>query len=805
MRINLSSIKYSFYVSIVCLTIIACAMVFSFSNTFTWNNEYKNLLKFSCILTGLFVAFSGLSKMKFRTGIVIFACLVFMLMGFTASLVGVALFWFACWGVGFSLDYAFRNYISESGCKEDISLHLITGYIALTLILTVLAYTPYNTPLIFGLLFFVPVFFALKKTIQNKSDHEKLALGRPDFEYSSLLFSLPLNFALCLLLSLTLLPDLGSDAINSYRSIINELTEKGSFNYDPEISSIRLLSLSGIWPHSFAAIMSGEYESAKLLNYSILLATVFIAFDINKASHYSTPTKLALAILLTAPIINHITNSAFYDNTMIFLVVGLIFLTEKLKHAMSVDKTSFSFGVTYHAILLGLLSTLLIITKYTTVFVVPALAAYILFRLYNKEKIMTLINISIIIAIVVSVLWGAFLFFVYHKTGNPIFPYYNDIFLSQYYGTEVKKSPHPGYLSIRMLWDITFETSSYSTGSRNGVFGVIAVVWLATTAFFLAFRKSINSRQFNIVCLSLVCFLLGVIFMSAFQNNVRYLVLLFPFLLTPLVIKFETVGRINALIITASVVAIHLFLFPHFSWNIINAKGVFKNNHAEIVSAYRADITVSDKLSEMYGASGRVMFFNNNAGFVGRAFINSWYDDRTAKAFYALDYTNESDVLNFLKSNQIDAVVVSKDEMRAFLKGRENQFLKIVEQHTKLKDNIGGVTIFHLENDIALNQEKPLNFEVKTENFVVFSLQNVSDIEASLEFTCSEPATFRFVAIKPSGKWYYTKSYVPKCNGEIEKMNFSYRDLDIKYRKMLMVLPRKDSEFQLVSGSLHSR
>lgn len=805
MKINIFAKKYNLYVSIVCLILIACTMVFSSSNTFTWSVEHKNLVKFSCILTGLFVAFLSLFKMKFCTSIVIFVCLVCIIMGFTASLAGVALFWLVCWSIGYSLVYAFHNYIIETGRKDDISAHLITGYIVFTLVLTVLAYTPYNTTLTYGLLCFVPVIFAVTKTIEYKYDNENVTLSRPKFNFSSLFFSLPLNFALCMLLTLTLLPDLGSDAVNSYRSIINELVKKGSFNYNPEVSSIRLLSLSGIWPHSFAAIMSGEYESAKLLNYSILLATAFIAFDINKASHESTSIKLALAILLTVPIMHHITNSAFYDNTMMFLVVGLIYITEKLKHTISMDKATFSFGVIYYAILLGLLSTVLILTKYTTVFVIPVIAVYILFRLYNKNRIMTFLKVVIIIVVIVSVLWGGFLYFVYLKTGNPIFPYYNDIFLSKYYGTQVNKSPHPGYLSIRMLWDITFETSSYSAGSRNGVFGVIAVVWLVTSAFFLKFRKSLEPRQFKIVGLNLVCFLLGVILMSALQNNVRYLVLLFPFLLTPLVIKFEMIGRVNALIITMSVVAIHLFLFPHFSWNLINTNGVFKNNHTEIISAYRPDISVSDKLSDMYGTSGRVMFFNSNAGFTGRAFINSWYDYNTATALKTLDYKNESDVVNLLKSNKIDAVVVSKDKMHSMLMGRGAHLLEAIEKNTKYKDNIGGVTVFHLKQELALNAENSLNFEVKTKQFVLFSLENVADVEVNLEYICSESTSFRFIIVKPSGKWYYAKSYYPKCNGGIEKMEFSYRDLNPEYRKIFMVLPRENSEFKLMDGKLYSR
>lgn len=808
-------IKYAFFTTFSVLIVIATYFITVHYGTISWNKEMIALVKKAAFLGPLLWLVT--IRLSFFKAVSLFVVAICIVTGFTAAILGVVVFWGICWGLGYSVITLLKPKIkaTQSGINPSnilVSETLVTGYIVMSLLLTALAYTPYNTSLHYFFIFLTPVAYGLSRSYKEKALLQSPVSSLIDDPLSKKLLLLPLCFTLSLLLLFALLPDLGSDSIAAYRSIIMELMHQGRFNYDPETSSIRLLTLSGLWPQSFAAIISGEYVSAKLLNFSILILACVVAFDLSEDKR---SMALSLAALLSIPMMADLTNSAFYDNNVFFLMTGALFFIVKLSEAYGKSETSslpISRQALYYNLVLGGLLGLLILTKYTTLYIAPMIALLVMVSLIHKtslkSNIANSVKASLIIATVITVIWGTFLLFVYQQSGNPLFPYYNDVFKSDYFAHAPKYSPHKGYTSFHLLWDITFKTTTYSGTAdvRNGALGLIALLWTFSSLFFLLFYKRLKNTVSRLPLICLIAFIAGLVLISALQNSPRYLVILFPFLLLPMTLQFKTMGNTLAGVFVISFMAMHMFLLPHMGWAIISADGIFKRNHPNIIEAYRPLRTVSDELSDRYGVSGNALFLHGgDAGFIGRSYIDNWYDDRTDIRLAALDYASPEAVKTFLQARKIDAVIVSKSWFLKLKKESNTQILKTFTDLSETTKTTGGIRVYHMTPETAFPAPIIIPEDTFLKAHTIFNANNISDVKFEFDYRCEKVNAFRFITVKPSGEWAHYQSFIPNCDGEQNKFELSKRNLNPNRRYILTTAPAQGSEFEIISGKIYKR
>lgn len=121
----------------------------------------------------------------------------------------------------------------------------------------------------------------------------------------------------------------------------------------------------------------------------------------------------------------------FTDNIYTFFLVSYVFILFKLIEAESI-KLKYIL-IFFLSILMGL-----IITKLTNVIYAIPLFFVTLYYMYKKNQDNNLVNIKnlaiqLILYGIIVVSLNSFMFVSFHQTGNPVFPYYNKIFKSEYY------------------------------------------------------------------------------------------------------------------------------------------------------------------------------------------------------------------------------------------------------------------------------------------------------------------------------------------------------------------------------------
>jgi len=788
---NVVSVKRShFLITLFFVLAIGTAVAFYWvRQDISWSSQFTTLIGAAAVGGGILTQIAYFSRLKYPIAVILFFLIVLTVLGFAPAAIGVIIFWLVCWSMGSAVTSLFRR-LGGSADPADNIYHILIGYVITGLILTGLAYTQWNTLPSYLAIFLVPCAYGIKCYSDSGQSFSFRHDTKPRAETFHLLSVFILSTILSLLFLVSVLPDMGDDALFLYRGIMLEVLETGAFDYAPEKSSVRLLSLAGIWPQLFAVNISGMFESAKLANFSTLLMSVFVMMAVVNNLANAAFYKLALAVLLSIPVMSHITISGFYDNATVFLMVGFVFCVERMV------KNGHSHS---DIILLGLLCGLLVLTKYTTLFIAPVIALYFVARCYGIMSTSRIIKSGLIIGICVFLIWSSFLSFVYLQSGNPVFPYYNDKFLSEYYAPKSFSTFHTGYFSWRLLWDLMFETNTYAqAGSRTGQIGILSLIFLIPTIFVFTFGRGIEKAKRNQLILGLTCFLLALVMMSAFQNNPRYLVLLLPLLIIPLATMFELIGKALAGLLAGLMVIANLYLLPNFGWNNVEMKGVFLANHEKIIRKYKPARTVTLQLSDMYGKTGNAFYSGNlDTGFAGRSYNNSWYDYLTSVQFRHMKTKPSEKIKELLSERNLDVVVLDD-------KSHANFGDRILPFSRKLEKRLG-IYVYYLNPNISYSKHEKIDSGSFSGVRKIYRGVNVTDISINLSFRCSGVNELRFIEADQDGQWYNSERYPTRCDGSEEFVDMTFRALDPTLIFAVQTVGSKDMELELLKGDVYTR
>src|SRR5258708_7586555 len=165
-----------------------------------------------------------------------------------------------------------------------------------------------------------------------------------------------------------------------------------------------------------------------------------------------------------------------------------------------------------------------------------------------------------------SVLLGLFPYIhAWIDTGNPVFPFFNAIFKSQYWPlVNFLDERWVGRFNFRLLWDATFQSSNFMEAGP-GVIG-IGFLLLLPAAVFLAV---VTLRAVNVISLVIA---FGFIVVVGFQvQYLRYFYPVFPFLSVMMGMTIQAVGnrgisRFAIELTVAIAVMVNLYLMPSGGW-----------------------------------------------------------------------------------------------------------------------------------------------------------------------------------------------------------------------------------------------
>lgn len=582
-----------------------------------------------------------------------------------------------------------------AGERDPITAAIIATAIGtgvLSLAVAVLAFLPVNNPATYLALLAAPVAVGWRDNRDSLARAWQacvapvLPAGRPG--WLAVLQGLTC-FALALRLLAVLHPEIGTDALAMHLVIADRLETDGRFHYDVTQSIWAVMPMAADWQFAIAHMLGGQ-PAARLLNFA---ADAMIVVLVQRQGGKLAGT-VAAVLYATTPLLYLETNSLFVENfwTLWFLA-GLLCAGRALAS-----------GVRRDAAAAGLLTGTAVAAKVMTGFLAPffLLLAAAWFRRWRSRAAWMLAGFA-----VVGLLFAALPYVnAWVRTGNPVFPFMNQVFGSSFYD-EGRAFDNPFFASPanwRTLYDATFETGRYLE-AMPGALGLAFLLFLpaaATWAILGAWRDR----------WALLCCLVFVVLVFRFQSYLRYVLPVLPVLA---VLMGQAVASLAgrrwmlhaALALVAAAAAAGLFLTPTSNFMLRQVEmPPFHGSEAE--EAYLSSQRPEQQLARVIDAMQfrRVLWIGTPfmAGANARVTVTNWHGGwAQAQAFRALG--SAAELRQWVGAGKFDAIAVAGDAnpcARAFV----CEFL--AADTTKIYEN-GNVALYVPAPGILYDRETLVN------------------------------------------------------------------------------------------------
>jgi hypothetical protein len=780
---------------IVAFAAAISARVIYADNVVRWTSDLENIL-ISAFALGVTTTFlSWWLRLKLVQGVLLVVAALYMAAGSGSSLIGVVSFWFISLAVGAGFSkIVLGGYTVLSASRSGLaSVYLVLGYAFVTLTLAILSLTSFNFSAFYLILFGCMSALGIWLTRQDSLSGDIFVRSavREPFDIPKLIAQSLFCFTLFILCLAALLPETKSDAVAAYRAIIVEMIETGGMVYAPETSAIRLQTLMGLWPQTFGSIMTSDETVAKAINFSTILAAATLLYSWLESRFGALASALAGACLLATPVLFLTSVSAFLDNSLIFMVVGLLFLTSYLaRPADLADSPAEALLVpAWRAgIVLGLISIVLVMSKMTALLIAPAIALYVVAALWRTYPLPKLIIIVLVVAVTGLFVFGPFSLFVFGQTGNPVFPYYNEIFQSPYFDDKNFSSQHGGYADTRLFWDMMVNTSEYASSdgksassNRDGQLGLISVIMLFGLLSLFLSRGKVSGWASG--GLALLCATVGILVVSLLQNNSRYILPILPFIGVSLAAGFFRFsvsgwGRWIALVPGVAMVFGSISLLPQFGYNPTVFGGVWKPNHAEIIHETSSIQEASDHVSAAFGHTGRVVFDHRDGGFEGQSLIAGWYDPATLNVYRQGINRGESKFVLALKELRADAVVLTSRTIERTLAAGNVWIIQALEQKATSVYVIGDTVVYTMPPEVSFNHSRAIKLVAPLNSRQIYRQSGARTAMIQIDYSCEGVGKLIFSGSKSSLLRQTSETASLICDGSQRRVTLRLNELD---------------------------
>jgi hypothetical protein len=430
-------------------------------------------------------------------------------------------------------------------------------------------------------------------------------------------------------------PEVSTDGLAMHLAIPMSVAAHHQWVFDVRQTAWAVMPLNADWCFTAAYLLGGEM-AARLFNFGMLLVICAGIYSIVRS-------PLLVAIFAASPIVQLLTGSLFVENFWAALILGA-FVALVRYHECRQLRYAFT-----SAVLLG--SALA--TKFGTfAFLIP-FAVLLVIELRRRAPAMLLLTV---------VIGSPPYLNAYFRTGNPVFPFLNNVFKSPYFEpTALIDGRFRRPLSATTLYDLTFHTSQYFEGQNGGwafqylLFLPLAILLVRRNYGYAGRAALITSLAYSIITLSA-------------QSNVRYLypaLPLFTIAAAAMIASFkdQSIACYRALLAaSAALFLVNLCFLPASGWY-----------HKDLFSGPARQRELIDYLNRKY-PSRPVAFIETNqiAGLLGPAYTTTWHNE----AFYSRlqSATSARDCLRFMDEFNVryfiapaDLAAVRQTSLRLFL------------------------------------------------------------------------------------------------------------------------------------------
>lgn len=506
----------------------------------------------------------------------------------SSTLIGVTIF-----------DY-FSSEISERFSKLE---RYIISYLIGFSLLSYLDWYLLHFTIHYSITYYASLFLII--LIQRKQLSELINYIKIKIHEKPNLNTLLLFFFSVVLLVYVLCPIHIFEDLNGYLHIAKLVSINGRMNFSPTFVISLFNNISAFPFYTINYILGGEYACRLTLFLNFLLTGVAL-YSYSKRKYNKIVSRLVLLTFFSIPVFLASVAGLFSDPNDLISGVGLLIYTLVLLEEKLSAKGIFLFFI---------ISALTFMLRLQTSILIFPLSLLILIKVFQQNDkarhLFTFFGGSLFFALIFT----PTLIYNFLKTGNPLFPNYNDIFKSEYFfPIHMQKAflgATPPSLSFSLLEGITFYNDDQYLYSAYHRFGIGFLFYMAgilspLMLFIKKYRTTISKILFIVV--------FGFILHHIVFFQLRYLYSIIPAAILWVGLTFYELTNLNLkrfysfyVYITFSIIFFLGYLFQFQGNNMIDfpfpLTALFKNDFSgtsinkwlEVKKFFNAANTILDK------------------------------------------------------------------------------------------------------------------------------------------------------------------------------------------------------------------
>ncbi len=452
-------------------------------------------------------------------------------------------------------------------------------------------------------------------------------------------------------------PEAGADALAVHLTVPVQVASHGQWGFDFRALVWALTPMGADWLYTVADLVAGE-AAAKLVNVALLVAVALLVRTYARRTLGAPAATLLVAAAAAAPIAFQESLSLWVENLLTLFLLA----------AATVAARAWSAPRSGDAVAFALCAGGAFATKSLAFVALPLALAFGMRIAVSRDGIGARLGRLAAGAAVFGVVGLAPYVYAYAVTGNPLFPFFNDVFKSPFYGGRFVDERWIGHWSPEILYQMTFRSSLFGE-LYDGAFGFHHLLLLGAGLVAALWRWP---RAAALVLLATAAALAG------FVHGTQYIRYLYPFLWAAVVLEAEALGTVaeaapwlrrGALALTAAAGAANIaFLatgfyllrdFPVDAALLPEARERFVFDEAP----YRR---FNETVNAAAGPAARVLYLTEPYGacLTGTPIYSNWHHPDLAAR---LDADTPEAVAAIMKDERVSHVVIARDqELPAF-------------------------------------------------------------------------------------------------------------------------------------------
>lgn len=547
-----------------------------------------------------------------------------------------------------------------------------------------------------------------------------------------------------------LMPEVGHDALTVHLFVPAHLAQRHQWGFDAGTYVWALMPMMGDWIFSIVYMLGGE-TAARLINvFFILVLTRLVHELVLWAGGKAAGAKWAALILLSSPLTFAEGNSLFIESVWAsFVVAGTLAILKA-----STADTSQGRQLTSAGALLGYaLATKAVSFTFLPVLLLPLIWRY---KTWFKAGVVR----TLLPGLCLFLLFGCIPYVTaWWMTGNPIFPYFNQIFHSSLWPSTNFEDPR---WSKGLTWDfiyrVTFQTDKYLESTP----GAAGFQWLLVFLPVLAVLVSTwHRRGLVLAAIAAVSILL------CFQS-MAYLRYIFPAYVVLAAVMGVGISVISTMTVlqarlvqgvAAVAVLLNILFFSAgpYVYREFPIGSIFDEAHRDAYLSHRLPIRNAVKLVNAINLQQTpVAVFGTPqvAGLAANALMANWYNPTWLNAF--LTVKTRQDVVDLLLTNRVDFIIADAppEEQKAQRALLDQVTIKVAQ--------FGAIGVLRFRDDFRFNKELLINPDFSAMQGWILSGEALFDAASgTVVVSVSSPIT---QSVKVNSGQRYKNTVVARCH-----------------------------------------